>query len=137
MLRLANIRDTHIVDASINVAVLLPYVSKEGYKIKRFYTLPLLRNNSPAFALTWTVMHQITKTSPLYNLSFEDIKELGALFFVSFTGIDDVLSQNIHANHRYVTDSFFKAKQFADILNSEDNSTYTLDFTRFHEIEGY
>ena len=135
MFRLANSRETHIVDATLKVSVLLPYESKEGFKLRRFYTLDLLSDSSPAFSLTWTAMHQLSPSSPLYNLSLDEVREKDALFFVSFTGIDDVLSQTIHASHRYTSENLIKAKQFTDILSSDSGNTYTLDFANFHEVD--
>jgi len=135
MFRLANGRSTHIVDASLNVAVLLPYESKEGIKMRRFFKLPLIGNNNPTFSLSWTAMHQITKDSPLYNLNIEDYHLKKIIIFVSFTGIEDVLSQTIHSNHRFIHSQIIEAKNFADIMSqSEDHSTYTIDFNKFNDI---
>jgi len=101
MFRLANGRDNHIVDASLNVAVLLPYISKEGHQMRRFHPLKLASNNNPTFSLTWTIMHPIDKESPLHGIEVSKFKDLNLVIFASVTGIDDVLSQTIHANHRY------------------------------------
>lgn len=135
MFRIANSRDTHIVDASLNVAALIPYISKEGHEMRRFFKLPLVSNDNPTFSLTWTAMHQLTKESPLYGMSLEQIVEKKVLIFVSLTGIDDILSQSIHSNHRYRTDSLIRAKKFVDIIiPNEDPNKYVIDFEKFHEI---
>lgn len=135
MFRVANGRDTHIVDAGLNVAALLPYESKEGHKMRRFYPLNLVSNNNPTFTLSWTVMHQLTEDSPLFGMSIEEMIEKRVLVFASFTGIDDVLSQTVHSNNRYTTDKFLKAKKFVDILEDGKENDYVLDFTKFHEVE--
>jgi len=134
MFRLANNRDTHIVDASLNVAVLLPYVSKEGHEIRRFYKLPLMSSHNPTFSLSWSVIHQIDETSPLHGVDLQQMKDKDMLLFVSFTGIDDVLSQTIHANYRYASEKVVQAKKFQDILTVDENKNYTLDFSKFNEI---
>jgi|SaaInlStandDraft_5_1057022.scaffolds.fasta_scaffold16701_4 inward rectifier potassium channel len=134
MFRIANNRDTHIVDASLNVAALIPYVSKEGHTMRRFYALPLVSNNNPTFTLSWTAMHQINESSPLYNMSLKDMKNKGVLIFVSINGIDAVLAQTIHSNHRYNSDDFYAAKKFIDILEVSKKNEYTIDFTKFHDI---
>lgn len=135
MFRVANGRDTHIVDANLNVAVLLPYTSKEGHNMRRFYPLKLMSNNNPTFTLSWTVMHQITEESPLFGLSLEQFKEKKVLVFASLTGIDDVISQTVHANNRYTTDKFIKANKFVDILSDSTEGDYILDFNKFHDVE--
>lgn len=135
MFRIANSRETHIVDASLNVAALIPYTSKEGHQMRRFFNLPLVSNNNPTFSLTWTAMHQITKDSPLYGMDLEKIISEKILIFASLTGIDDVLSQTIHANHRYSSNTLIKATSFKDILSFDDKtSTYTVNFNHFHKV---
>jgi inward rectifier potassium channel len=132
MFRLGNGRSTQIVDASLNVAALIPYTSTEGTKMSRFYKLNLLSNDNPTFSLSWTAMHQINEQSPLNGMSLEEIHEKELLVFVTFTGIDDVLSQTVHTKHRYSTESIIKAESFVDILKKE-GSTFTIDFENFHK----
>ncbi|MCO4794817.1 MAG: hypothetical protein KC493_13950 [Bacteriovoracaceae bacterium] len=135
MFRLANNRDTHIVDAQLNVAGLLPYTSTEGHELRRFYSLDLMSNNNPTFSLSWTAIHIIKEGSPLFGKSLDSLIEDGLLIFVSFTGIDDVLSQNIHANHRYNVEQIVKAKKFSDVLTTDKLNSYTVDFRKFHDVE--
>lgn len=134
MFRLGNGRSTQIVDASLNVAALIPYTSKEGLQMSRFYPLTLLSNNNPTFSLTWTAMHQIDENSPLNGKSIEDIQAENILIFVTFTGIDDVLSQTVHTNNRYSSSAIVQAKKFTDILEKKGNS-FEIDFEKFHDIK--
>lgn len=135
MFRLANNRDTHIIDAHLNVAGLLPYTSSEGHELRRFYSLNLMSNNNPTFSLTWTAIHIINKDSPLFGKSLDTLINEGLLIFVSFTGIDDVLSQQVHANHRYNVAQIMKGKKFSDVLSMNNSNSYTVDFRKFHDIE--
>lgn len=133
MFRLANGRDTHIVDAQIKISVLLPYRSQEGFEMRRFYNLNLLSDSNPVFSLSWTAIYVIQDDCPLAQLTFEDLFEKDVFFSISFTGIDDVLSQSVHANYSFRKESFVKAKMFKDILTAQEGS-YTLDLTNFHEV---
>jgi inward rectifier potassium channel len=134
MFRLGNGRSTQIVDASLNVAALIPYTSTEGIKMSRFHKLKLLSNNNPTFSLSWTAMHLIDETSPLFELNLEEIQKQGIIIFVTFTGIDDILSQTVHTKYRYSTESIIEARKFVDILKKEGTS-FTIDFEKFHEVE--
>ena len=40
----------------------------EGQPFRRFYELALIRNESPALALSWTLFHILDEQSPLYGL---------------------------------------------------------------------
>jgi len=134
MFRLANGRDTHIIDANINISALIPYETKEGLKMRRYYNLKLLSDRNPTFSLSWTAIYIIQEDCPLNKLSLEEMKEQNVLFTISFTGIDQVLSQHVHTNFTFGKETFIKARKFKDILNT-DQVSLELDMTHFHEVE--
>jgi inward rectifier potassium channel len=134
MFRLANGRDTHIIDANINISALVPYETKEGLKMRRYYSLKLLSDRNPTFTLSWTAIYVIKDDCPLKNLSLDDIKKQDVLFTVSFTGIDEVLSQPVHTSFTFRKDQFVRAKKFKDILNTEQLNL-ELNMKNFHEVE--
>ena len=65
MVRLANERHNIIGNATARLWLLRREVSLEGGTARRFYELPLIRNESPALALSWTLYHVIDEQSPL------------------------------------------------------------------------
>src|ERR1700684_2752735 len=68
MVRFANERHNIISNATARLWVFKDIVSKEGQQYRRFYELPLTRNESPALALSWTLFHVLDEASPLYGL---------------------------------------------------------------------
>jgi len=134
MFRMVNARDTHIVNMSLSVSALIPYTSNEGIKIRRFKKLKLDNSHNPTFALSWTAMHPITDESPFFGKSLEEIYKDDIIVFVSLTGIDHILSQNIHACHRYSAMSIVKAKKFVDILDTTEKDKFILDYEKFHDF---
>jgi len=73
MIRLANERHNIISNANARLWLFKNIVSKEGRSFRRFYELPLLRNESPALALSWTLFHIIDEASPLHGLGADDL----------------------------------------------------------------
>ncbi len=65
MIRLANERHNIISNATARLWLFKSTVSREGQPFRRFYELPLTRNESPALALSWTLFHDIDESSPL------------------------------------------------------------------------
>src|SRR5437868_13358198 len=57
MFRMANWRRNQIVEAQLDVMLLLTETTKEGETMRRPTALRLVRNMNPMFALTWTAMH--------------------------------------------------------------------------------
>jgi inward rectifier potassium channel len=52
---------------------------------------------------------------------------------VSFTGIDETLSQSIHARHSYGAEEILFDARFADVFSLLPNGERTLDLSKFHE----
>jgi len=71
MLRAANQRQNQILEATATLALVRDEKTLEGQSFRRFYELALVRGRSPAFALTWTIMHTIDAKSPLHDLAEE------------------------------------------------------------------
>ena len=65
-------------------------VTSEGHPFRRFYELPLLRNESPALALSWTLHHVLDENSPLYGMSAEDLEAQDVSLVVVVSGYDVV-----------------------------------------------
>lgn len=132
--RIANDRDTNIVNAEIKVVVLKPYKTKEGLEVIRYHPLKLVTDSAPMFSITWMVMHKITEESPLYGLSIDDIVRDQMNVILSFSGVDDVLSQSTQTNHVYQANQIVKASKFVDIISVVDGSR-VINLDKFHQYE--
>ncbi len=132
MMRLANERGNLIVDATIQLVVLLDEVTKEGARMRRFHDLTLTRSRVPLMRYTWTVMHAIDENSRLFNMSQDQLRALNAEIIISLTGIDQTYAQTIHTRHSYVADEIHCNAVFEDILQ-RDEMTLRINFEKFHE----
>src|SRR6476620_5211257 len=97
MLRFVNERHNIIGNANAKLWLLRNVASKEGHTQRRFYELPLLRNEHPALALSWTLYHVIDEKSPLYGLDADAIRAIKVSLLVVVTGYDVLAAQTIHA----------------------------------------
>jgi inward rectifier potassium channel len=134
MFRVANGRGNRIVDASISVIMLRNERTKEGVEWRRQYNLDLVRNRSPVFALSWTVMHRIDEQSPLRAHMAEGAENSPVDLVVSLTGIDDTFAQNIHAMSTYPSGAILPGKRFADMSGIGTGGRPMLDFSKFDEL---
>src|SRR5438477_7593850 len=73
MFRAANQRGNQILNAEITVSLARQSTTTEGMVMRRFEELKLMRSRSPLFALSWTVMHPIDESSPLYGWTLESL----------------------------------------------------------------
>ncbi len=133
MFRVANERRNHVVEATIRAAVLRAEVTLEGERVRRVIDLPLVRASTPTFILTWTVMHQITRASPLFGLTPEDLAEQQTEVVLTLTGLDETLGQTINARMSFLPHEIAFGHRFGDVM-STDARGRVLDYALFHDL---
>jgi inward rectifier potassium channel len=133
MFRVANERRNHVVEATLKVALMRFEVTPEGERIRKVYDLDLSRSQSPVFVLTWTVMHPILPGTPLYGQTPESLAANETEIVLTFTGLDETLSQTIHGRHSYLPDELRYGARFADVLGTKPGKR-VVDYTQFHEV---
>jgi inward rectifier potassium channel len=129
MIRFANERHNIIGNATARLWLL----SLEGQSFRRFYELPLLRNEHPALALSWTLYHVLDEESPLYGLNADDLAASKVSLIVVVSGYDVVAAQTVHARKSYDHSDIRFGQRYADILDTSQDGRLRIDYGRFHE----
>ncbi|MBV9331929.1 MAG: ATP-sensitive inward rectifier potassium channel 10 [Alphaproteobacteria bacterium] len=135
MFRAANQRGNSILDAEAKVTLARRQVTEEGIAMRRFEELKLARDRSSLFALSWTVMHAIDKSSPLYGLDVEGMMAAEMEVVVLLSGTDDTLAERIYARNSYTPADIRWDHRFVDVLSVSDSGRRVVDLTRFHDTE--
>jgi len=133
MIRLANERHNIISNATARLWLFRNIVSAEGQPFRRFYELPLVRNESPALALSWTLFHVLDEESPLYGLTADDLDAAKASLVVVVSGYDVVAAQTVHARKSYDHPDIRFGYRYAEILGTAEDGRLRIDYGRFHE----
>jgi inward rectifier potassium channel len=137
MIRLANERHNIISNATVRLWLFKTAVSLEGVTFRRFYDLPLLRNENPALALSWTLYHVLDENSPLNGLGADDLEAFSVSLIVVVSGYDVVAAQTVHARKSYDYPDIRFGRRYADILGTSEDGRLKIDYGRFHEtLEG-
>ena len=105
--------------------------------MRKFGDLKLVRSETPMLSLTWLVMHQIDKDSPLYGWSEDDFKNINnqsIQLFITLTGLDETVSQTIHARHVYRLDQILWHQRFVDLISTGIDGRFYLDYSLFHDV---
>lgn len=134
LFRVANERANQIVEAQLNVALLLDEVTAEGEHVRRAYDLALRRDRSLLFSLTWLAVHPIGPGSPLHGLTAARLRAGAATLIVSLTGLDEHLGQLVHARHVYAADEILFGQRFVDVIEVLPDGGRLIDYRRFHEV---
>lgn len=133
--RIINQRSNQLIDVHMTL-VLSRLETVNGRTVRKFYALPLEREQVVFFPLHWVIVHPITEASPLYGITEEQFKTSDAEFLILLTGVDETFAQTVHARSSYKhTEVVWNAK-FKDMFNKEDNAGLSVDMRLLHEIEG-
>ena len=133
MVRLANERQDIIGNATARLWMFKNIVTAEGHPFRRFYELPLLRNESPALALSWTLHHVVDENSPLFGLSPEDLEAAQISFVVVVSGYDVIAAQTVHARKSYQHPDIRFGHRYVDVLAVSEDGQVRIDYGRFHD----
>lgn len=134
MFRSANQRNNQIVEAHMQAYLLRDEVSQEEIFMRRLYPLKLLRSQTPSFTLTWTAIHPIDPESPLHGQTTESLAQLNAQIVISLSGIDETVSQVLHARHLYQAQDILWGYQLVDIIHVTKGGDRYIDFAHFHDV---
>jgi len=135
MLRAANERGNSLIAARVQVNLLRQETTLEGFNIRRFYDLKLARSENPTFSLSWLIMHPITPDSPLYRIDAGSLAQSEFALLVAITGLDENLSQTLHARHSYFNTDVRLNHRFRDMLEFNAAGDRLLDLRRIDDIE--
>jgi inward rectifier potassium channel len=133
MIRFANERHNVIGNATARLWLLRNEVNREGGASRRFYELPLVRNEHPVLALSWTLYHVLSAESPLYGLDANDLAASRVSLVVVVSGYDVVAAQIVHARKSYDHSDILFGHRYADILDTTEDGRLRIDYGRFHE----
>lgn len=135
MFRCGNARGNEVVEATISVAVIRDEVSPEGHHLRRVIDLPLVRNRSPVFTLSWVVMHPIDADSPLADVDWNRPEESIVLFVATMLGHDATYGTTTHARHIYHPENIKPNHRFVDVISQLDDGRMMIDYGKFHDTE--
>ena len=85
------------------------------------------------WTLTWTLMHRIDKSSPLWGLSHKDLIAQNVEICVALTGIDETLAVPVCGQYAYPAKEILWNHRFADVFSWSPTGDFQIDFGRLHE----
>jgi inward rectifier potassium channel len=101
--------------------------------MRRLHNLRLLRDTTPIFYLSWTVIHPIDEQSPLYGLDLDALRDGHVMIIATLTGLDSTLASLVHARHIYHPDEVLWNRTFVDIMSTLPDGQLQIDYRHFHE----
>lgn len=131
--RLINQRGSNVLEAKISATLLLEETTPEGDSIRKLHDLKLQRNFHPLLQMSWQVIHEINKDSPLYGMHPNTSQHRFFRVIVSMSGVDGVLMEKTHACYFYENEHIHWNAKLVGILRSNDNKQLLIDVQHFHD----
>lgn len=125
MLRLSPFKNTNLTDAEAKVTLGMK-LDEKGVLTNKFYTLDLELSKINALNLSWTLVHPITESSPLYNLNEEDYANIQGEFLIFLKVFDDMFSTTVVKRASYSFDEVVFGAKFLPMFSSSDKHNKTI-----------
>jgi inward rectifier potassium channel len=133
--RTANARRNQILQAEVGLTLVKVETQTDGRVMRRFYDLALSRQRTPIFAYSFQIMHPIDEQSPLHGETVESLIAQQAEILVTVTGLDETMSQTVHARYSYNADEVLPDRRFSDMFGITQDGRIAIDYGRFHDTE--
>jgi inward rectifier potassium channel len=86
------------------------------------------------FILSWTLLHTLEASSPLFGQSAEDLAACETTLVLILSGLDENAVQELRARRNYDSSLIRWGYRYADILKPDDTGRVTIGCSRFHEV---
>ncbi len=130
MLRLAPFKNANLTDAEAKLTLGMA-VEENGKMSNRFFPMDLELSHINALTLSWTVVHPITESSPLYKLTPADYATLRGEVLVFVKAFDDMFSNTVVTRTSYTFGEIIVGAKFIPMYHSSPEGSHTvLDFSK-------
>lgn len=125
MIRMAPFKNTNLFDVESRVTLGLS-IEENGKQVNKFYQLDLELERINALTLSWTLVHPITKESPLYGFSQDDFNTIDGEIIVFVKSYDDMYSSSVIIRTSYTFKEVVYGAKFNLMYNRDTADTKTI-----------
>jgi inward rectifier potassium channel len=125
MLRLAPFKNTNLSDGEVKITLGMK-IDVNGILTNTFYNLDLELSKINALNLSWTLVHPINESSPLYGLTKEDFQNIEGEVLVFLRVFDDMYSATVVKRTSYSFNEIIFGAKFSPMFYKSDNQNKTV-----------
>ena len=134
MFRLVNQSPAELFEVSARVS-LAWFEEIDGKRERRFHPLSLERPSVEFFTLHWTVVHPITRDSPLAGVTPETLRDAEAEFLILITSLESTFSTRVVSRTSYIWEEVRWDVRFADVFVDSPDGVITIDVERLDRMD--
>lgn len=125
MIRVSPFKNTNLSEAEARVTLGLS-LEENGKLVNKFYQLDLEMEKINSLTLSWTLVHPITKDSPLFGFSQEDFDSVDGEIIVFIKVFDDMYSDHVVKRTSYIFKEVVYGSKFNLMYNRNTDDTKTI-----------
>lgn len=134
MFRIVNAGRQEITN--MEASVTLARFQTPGAHTRTFTLLPLERNSVVFLPLSWTIVHPIDDSSPLWGMTPDELLRSEAEFLILLSGTDETFFQTVTARASYTAGEIEWGRKFSSIfLPPTPNGVVRIDLGRLDAVE--
>jgi inward rectifier potassium channel len=131
--RVANRRSNNLMEVEARVMLSTVESSDHGL-LRRFKYLTLERPQVQFLPLTWTIVHPIDESSPLWGKKAEHLAQQQAEVLILIKAFDDTFFQTVHVRHSYRFEEVVWGARFVPAFEPDAQGEMVLDLGKLSEI---
>ena len=124
--RIVNRRSNVLIELQASV-LLMTVEGPPGQLARRYQVLSLERERVYFFPLTWTVVHPIDETSPMWGKTPAELESLQAEVLILIKAFDETFSQTVNARYSYRYDELAWNAKFTPAFQIDEQGRMVLD----------
>ncbi|XP_069689275.1 inward rectifier potassium channel irk-1-like isoform X4 [Periplaneta americana] len=139
MFRVGDLRRSHIIEAKMRVLLVQTRITQEGEVVSPYRIELKVEDTSDVksnfFCLLWPeiVVHCIDSSSPLYDMSADDLQRANFEIVVIMEGTIESTDQRVQARTSYLPKEILWGHRFESVVNYDVNQKhYNVDYSQFH-----
>ena len=136
MFRLANRLKYSIINAKAQVTLSLIEEEENGQLRRNFYSpISLERDYIQFFHASWTIVHPLDDSSPLYGLSLEEMRFSQMELFILISGFDETFDEQVYSKRSYHFSEIIWGATFEKMILTDNLGRNAVDLSKIDLFE--
>jgi len=131
--RVANRRSNNLMEVDARVMLSTVEPSDHGL-VRKYKYLTLERHLVQFLPLSWTIVHPIDESSPLWGKGPDDLAQHQTEFLITIKAFDDTFFQTVHVRHSYRFEEVVWGARFVPAFEPDAQGEMVLDLRKLSEI---
>ena len=127
MFRMMGTSETTMIQPRMEVTLALATQNPQGKYTNEFYRLTLERDHIAYLPTTWTIVHTIDESSPLYTFKRESLVNLQGELLLMASYYEESFNQEVHQVHSYMLKNILLDHKFKKAYHIDEEGYTVLD----------